>query len=143
MDRGNILVSLNERHANNIFAGTKRVELRRRIMNVRAGGLMWIYVKLPIGKIVGRAQIMTVDIASPETLWNKHRYVSGLTYSEFFEYFAGVDQAVALVLEDCQKLTQAITLNELRASLGSFHPPQFFAHLLDGHPLLAAVHRAA
>jgi predicted transcriptional regulator len=36
-DSKHLLISLEERHAVNIFAGTKRVELRRREMHVEPG----------------------------------------------------------------------------------------------------------
>ncbi len=53
----NILISLEPRHAENILAGLKRVELRRRTMNVSPGCTVWIYAKLPVGSIVGRTTL--------------------------------------------------------------------------------------
>ena len=44
-----ILISLEPRHAENILEGRKRVELRRRTMNVTIGSTVWMYAKLPVG----------------------------------------------------------------------------------------------
>lgn len=53
----NFLISLEERYANGIFDGTKTVELRRRPMNVSIGATVWIYVKMPVGSVVGCAKV--------------------------------------------------------------------------------------
>jgi predicted transcriptional regulator len=82
----NILISLESRHAENIFAGNKQVELRRRNMNVRPGTTIWIYVKLPIGSIIGRVRVGAVHASAPTTLWRRFGSVSGLSRSEFFGY---------------------------------------------------------
>ena len=99
-----ILISLESRHAENIFAGHKRVELRRRSMNVLPGATLWIYVKLPFGSIVWHARIGKVHSSSPNTLWRHYGSVSGLSKHEFFEYFGEAEQGVALVLERSTRL---------------------------------------
>ena len=130
-----ILISLEARHAENIFAGKKRVELRRRSMNVSPGARLWIYVKLPVGSIVGHAIVGEVYLSSPEALWRKYGSVSGLTKHEFFNYFGGVDQGVALVLEKTTRLRSSLPLQSLRKLAEGFQPPQFFARLTSKHPL--------
>lgn len=130
-----ILISLEPRHAENIFSGRKRVELRRRTMNVSPGATLWIYVKLPVGSIVGRAKIEKVHVSSPSALWRRYGAVSGLSRHEFFEYFDGADQAVALVLEESTRLRSSLPLEALRRVAEGFQPPQFFARLTSKHPL--------
>src|SRR5438552_11803746 len=93
-----ILISLASRHADKIFAGEKQVELRRRAMRVAPGATVWIYVKLPVGSIVGRAKLEAIHASSPASLWRRFGLVSGLSKEEFFEYFKGVTQGYALVL---------------------------------------------
>ena len=63
-----ILISLASRHAENIFAGPKLVEVRRRTMNVVPGTTVWIYVKLPVGSTIGRVKVGAVHVLSPTTL---------------------------------------------------------------------------
>lgn len=134
-----ILISLESRHAENIFAGHKRVELRRRTMNVSPGAMLWIYVKLPIGSIIGHARIGKVHASSPNALWRRYGPVSGLTKHEFFSYFGEAKQGVALVLEQSKRLRSSLSLKALRQVDQGFQPPQFFARLTSEHPLHEAV----
>lgn len=134
-----ILISLESRHAENIFAGNKRVELRRRVMNVSPGATLWIYVKLPVGSIVGSARVGNVHASSPNTLWRCYGAVSGLSRREFFSYFRNVEQGVALVLEHSKRLRSSLSLKALREVDERFQPPQFFARLTAEHPLRIAV----
>jgi predicted transcriptional regulator len=134
-----ILISLESRHAENIFAGRKHVELRRRSMNVSPGTFIWIYVKLPVGSIVGYVRVSSVDTSSPSALWRRHGAVSGLSKAEFFAYFEGASLGVALVLEQSKRLDESLSLDELRRLAGGFQPPQFFTRLGENHPLRSAV----
>lgn len=134
-----ILISLEERHAENIFSGRKHVELRRRPMNVQVGTTVWIYVKLPIGSVIGKARVSGFHCLAPSTLWRRFSAVSGLSRGEFFEYFDGVSKGFALALEGAERLSQSASLGALRrASLG-FQPPQFFMRLEKGSPVLNAL----
>lgn len=135
----NILISLSLRHAENILAGTKRVELRRRNMNIDPGATVWMYVKLPVGSIIGQFRVGAIHAGAPAALWRRFGSVSGLSRAEFFEYFSGVTRGVALVLGDSRRLTQQLSLQALRAIDGQFQPPQFFRRLEQGLPLLEAI----
>ena len=131
-----ILISLDERHAANIFAGIKHVELRRRSMNVAIGTTIWIYVKLPRGSVMGSARVSAFHSLAPSTLWRRFASVSGLTRKEFFDYFVGVSRGFALSLEDADRLPQSISLQALRQVSSGFQPPQFFMRLGVGGDLL-------
>ncbi len=137
-----ILISLEARHAENILRGKKLVEFRRRPMNVEAGAIIWIYAKLPVGSIVGCATVAAVRRQAPSTLWRRFGAHSGISRTEFFEYFAGVTQGVALELTACRRLCASVPLESLRRFSAGFHPPQFFARLRQGAPLLAAISQA-
>lgn len=134
-----ILISLESKHAEKIFDGQKLVELRRRTMRVPPGSTVWIYVKVPVGSIVGRAKVEAVHSSSPETLWRRFGKVSGLSRREFFAYFAGVTCGFALVLQGAQRLRRSLTLESLRKVAGHFQPPQFFLQLGADHPLFRHV----
>ena len=138
-DVENILMSLDLRHAEKIFAGSKRVELRRRNMHVTPGAIVWIYATLPTGAIIGQAKIVKIHAAAPVDLWQCYATVSGLTKKEFFDYFSGVTQGVALVLEDAKRFHQTFSLYYLREISKGFHPPQFFTRLSIQHPILRAI----
>ena len=134
-----ILISLEPRHAENILEGRKRVELRRRTMNVTIGSTVWMYAKLPVGSIIGRAIVAAIHVLAPATLWRRFGAVSGISRSEFFEYFAGRDQGIALELSDCRRLSHAFDLEALRRFHHGFQPPQFFTRLRHNTPLWIAM----
>lgn len=135
----NILISLDLRHAENILSGVKQVELRRRPMRVECGTTVWMYVKIPVGSLVGSATVKNVIRSSPNTLWRRVGAISGLSRDEFFEYFEGADEGVALMLENVEKFNVGISLRELREVEKGFQPPQFFIRLDSEHPILSAV----
>ena len=138
-DKDNILISLDSCHARNIYAGTKRVELRRRIMHITPGTIVWIYEKIPTGCITGHATVTAVHIDSPKKLWGNFGSISGLSKVEFFTYFEDVDIACALVLDEIQGLHRPLSLKSLRKAVNHFQPPQFFIRLRDSHPVLSAL----
>lgn len=138
-NKENILISLEPRHAKNIYAGVKRVELRRRTMHVAPGTIVWIYEKVPVGSITGSASVVAVHTASPAQLWRRFGSVSGLSKTEFFTYFAGLTVACALILDDAQHLQRPLPLASLKSAAGNFQPPQFFIRLDGAHPVLLAL----
>lgn len=75
----------------------------------------------------------------PSTLWRKFGLHSGISRTEFFDYFDGVTQGVALELTDCRRLRASVPLESLRRFSAGFQPPQLFARLKQGAPLLAAI----
>ena len=134
-----VLISLEERHAENIFSGRKRVELRRRPMKVSIGATVWIYVKLPVGSMMGCARVSDSYVLAPSTLWRRFSGVSGLTRDEFFDYYDGVSTGFALALKDVERLPRSISLDALREALSGFQPPQFFKRIDADSPLLSIV----
>ena len=120
-----ILISLEERHAKNIFSGAKLVEFRTRPMNISSGTLVWIYVKLPAGEVVGRVRVRDVHCLPIAMLWKRFSAVSGLSRGEFFDYFRGVTNGFAISLEAPERLARSITLESMRKSYTQFQPPNF------------------
>ena len=139
IDTGHVLISLEERHAENIFSGLKQVELRRRSMNIPAGTTMWMYVKLPLGRVVGSVRVRDFCSFAPSTLWRQFAEISGLTRNEFFTYFDGVSRGFALELEAPQRMPVGVSLKELRSVAAGFQPPQFFLRLPPDGAVLRAI----
>lgn len=136
-----VLISLEERHADNIFSGLKKVELRRRSMNIDKGTIVWIYVKYPIAAIVGKAVVEESFSLAPISLWKRFSSISGLTKDEFFEYFDGLSKGFAIGLSQAAKLDRPISLDDLRRITPGFHPPQFFKRFDSDNALLRSVKR--
>lgn len=124
-----VLISLDERHATNILTGTKLVELRRRTMHVASGSIVWLYVKKPVGAVLGFATVGVTYTAAPSTVWRKYGAVSGLSKAEFMSYFNGTNVASAMALSDPKKLRIPVSLEALRIANPGFHPPQFYCRL--------------
>jgi len=132
------LISLEERFAKGILNGTKLVELRRRPMRLSAGTTIWMYVKVPVGKVIGSVQVRSLHALAPETLWQRYGDVSGLNRAEFFDYFSGVERGFVLVLGNPIRLPRPFPLERLRSLNDGFQPPQFFQHLASDGALVSA-----
>jgi predicted transcriptional regulator len=132
------LISLEERFAEDILNGIKLVELRRRPMHLSLGTTIWLYVKVPVGKVVGSARVRSLHALAPETLWRKYGDVSGLSKAEFFGYFAGVERGFGVILSNPTRLPSPFPLDELRSLNDGFQPPQFFQRLPNDGALVTA-----
>ena len=124
-----ILISLDERHAKNILSGTKRVELRRRTMHISSGTIVWLYVKQPVGSVVGCAVVAETHTLTPSQIWRRFGQCSGLKKSEFFTYVEGLETAFVLELKNVRKMQVPVGLGALRDASSRFHPPQFFSRI--------------
>lgn len=135
INSNHILISLDACHAKKIYAGTKKVELRRRTMHIKPETIIWIYEKLPIGAITGFATVKTVNSGTPKQLWEEFGSVAGINESEFFGYFSNTEKGCALELSDINQIDQSVKLNQLRELKKAFQPPQFFIRIPENHPL--------
>ena len=127
--RGHLLISLESRHAENILAGRKCVELRRRRMHVSEGDIVWLYVKSPVAAVVGCAVVGQCTTDGPAALWKRYGNISGLIRSEFMSYFNGVSEAFAMGVQSPKSIERPVSLVDLRKALPRFHPPQFYCWL--------------
>ena len=76
---GDILISVENRHALSMLAGNKSVELRRKPLNISSGTRVWIYSKVPCGQIRALAVVDEVVADTPKNIGNymahKARYL--------------------------------------------------------------------
>lgn len=141
-EAAHVLISLEQRHAENILSGSKHVELRRRRMKIASGTIVWFYVKKPVGSVVGYACVADSHLHSPLTLWRRFSAVSGLTRQEFFSYFSGRSKGFALSLVGVERLDAPVSLEALRKVSATFHPPQFFLRMPADSRVLRALQKA-
>lgn len=137
-ETGHALISLEERFAEGILNGVKLIELRRRPMRLNLGTTIWMYVKVPVGKVIGSARISSLHTLAPATIWRRYGNVSGLSRTEFLNYFSGVDRGFVLVLGNPVRLPTPFSLESLRSLNDGFQPPQFFQHLNSDGALVSA-----
>jgi len=135
-EAADILISVEDRHVQNMLNGTKKVELRRRTVSVEEGSRVWIYSKIPAGQLTAYGIVQHVYTAAPSAIWEKYGAVSGISRLEFDEYFADRAYGCAIVFLSVDELDNKISLKAIRDTIGGFHPPQFFKYLSANSPEL-------
>lgn len=124
-----VLISLKPKHAACIFAGSKTVELRRRRPNISPGTSVWIYATAPIAALGGYATLNRIESDNPAAIWKKFGTITGISKTEFDEYFLNRETAHAMVFGEINVLKNPIVLTRMKEMVNGFHPPQFFCRL--------------
>ncbi|HEX3856275.1 MAG TPA: EVE domain-containing protein [Verrucomicrobiae bacterium] len=124
-----LLISIRPKHAEKIFSGIKTVELRRVRPRLKNGDLVLVYVSSPTKALMGAFEVASVTGGSPRQIWKKFNGRSGLTKSEFNDYYEGAKQAFAVVLKKLWKFEKPVKLTQLRRNRIGFRPPQSYHYL--------------
>lgn len=122
---GDVLISIKPKYAVQIYAGTKRYELRHNAPSFDKNTRLWIYETKPVGMITGFVDFKDCMIAEPWTIWLYYRTRLGITQYEFANYYKQRKQAFAWYLSDPVKLEEPISL----ADIGLTRPPQSYQFL--------------
>lgn len=130
-DAQDILVSIDGKYVSKLLNGTKKVELRRRPINVPEGSRVWIYSKIPEGRVNAMGVVSRIYKGAPHNIWERYHHVSGIDKSDFLNYFDGTEEGCAIEFEYVRALEDSISLETLRSELKRFQPPQFFKFLLE------------
>jgi predicted transcriptional regulator len=130
-----VLLSVKPRFADQIVAGTKRVEFRR-VWAHEPVHWMAIYSSSPAQQIVGVVQVESVVVASPLTLWRLNgSRGGGLTKAELLSYFAGKPKGYAVMLGQVLRPQAPIEPAEI---VSGFRAPQSFRYLTDSEVMRLA-----
>lgn len=132
------LMSIRPRFAQDILAGTKTTELRRRAPAFRAGDVVVMYETSPTKAIVGVAVVEGIDDGPTERLWKAARNSAKVSRAEYVSYFAGVSKGSAIRLSGARRLQRPIPLTELQRLAPLFRPPQSWCYLSGLPAALAA-----
>ena len=124
-----LLVSIRPRFVEQIFAGTKTVELRRVRPRVEAGALVIMYASGTQKALVGAFQIAEVIAASPSAIWQRFGCRTGLNKAEFESYFTDLETGFAIEVAHTWQLPEPVHLSALRRQCGGFHAPQGYRYL--------------
>lgn len=122
-----------------MMEGQKTVEIRTRRVRLENDSKMWIYTTLPRGSVQMVASIKTVDIGSPEYIWESHKSHIGMPKDHFDAYVNGSEQVSAIVTKEICKLPFDISLNRIKKIVPDFHPPQFLKYLSKNDPFILAI----
>ncbi|MBR1245984.1 ASCH domain-containing protein [Bradyrhizobium sp. AUGA SZCCT0169] len=123
-----VLLSIRPPHVENIFAGLKTFEYRRRVFSRTDVRTVLVYCTKPIGKIVGEFDIDGVLQDNPERLWRKTREGSGISKRYFLDYFAGRDLGFALKIGKVRLFSEQLDPNDL---IANFFPPQSYMYMAE------------
>ncbi len=123
------LFSIKQEFSEKIFSKTKLVEFRRQNVNVKNNESCLIYTSRPVRKITG-CFVVKEKIRLPlKDLWNKTKKYAGITRNQFNEYFKGCKDGTAILLEKIMRFDKAISLDEIRNEIKTFHPPQSYYNI--------------
>jgi predicted transcriptional regulator len=128
MNQQALLLSVAPEFAEQIAAGSKTVELRRRFAKVPTGTWIYFYVTLPVGAVTGRAKVVDIDIDAPSALWARHHLDVGLSQARFRAYFSDCETGCAVSISDYEPI-EPISLSELRSLADGFAVPQSYRFL--------------
>ncbi len=123
-----LLLSIKPRFAEAILNGSKTVELRRVQPSVHAGTIVLMYASSPQRELVGTFRIAGLEVDSSSAIWDRHGSECGVSEAEFIDYFAGANQAVAILVDSPVRLSPPQSLERLRDRMVGFHPPQSFRY---------------
>lgn len=124
-----LLISVRPRFAEMIFAGTKKVELRRVRPRVGKGDLVFVYVSSPTMALGGAFEVREVVCSSPEAIWERFNGGTGLSKQEFDIYYKSKRTAFAIVIARYWELAAPVRLAKLRTERNGFHPPQSYQYI--------------
>jgi predicted transcriptional regulator len=124
-----LFLSLRPRFAELLLSGHKSVELRRVRPAVAPGASVLLYASSPAMKLVGRAEVAEVKVASISQIWKEHGPQTGITRKEYEEYLDGLAEAVAIKLVNIRRLDKPRPLQDLRERIAGFQPPQSYRYL--------------
>jgi predicted transcriptional regulator len=124
-----LVLSIRDRHANDILDGTKTVELRKTRPRLVEGDIVLIYVPKPIMAVVGGFEVKNVVSTDPKNLWKKVGSESGLTRKQFTDYYSGSSIGFGIRVAKTWRLAESLSLKTLRRWWPEFCPPQGFRYL--------------
>jgi len=132
----NALISIKPQYVDLIMKGKKKVEIRRKALNIPSNSVLWIYSTLPSGKIEVVAKVKYIEVESPEIIWGKFSKEIGISKETYDEYIQGCTTVSAIVLKSVKKINSKPDLKELQMIDRGFKPPQFFKYLNNESPIL-------
>ena len=123
-----ILLSIKPEFVEKIRKGEKKFEFRRSLPKKQGIESIVVYASSPISKVVGEIIIDTYLIDSVDSIWQKTQDKSGLTHSEFVNYFHGKEYANAISIKKYIAYEKPVALKEI---FPGKVPPQSFCYIED------------
>ncbi|ABS56811.1 conserved hypothetical protein [Methanoregula boonei 6A8] len=121
-----VLLSIKPKYVQAILEGTKHYEFRKKIFNDSNSKTVYIYSSSPMKKIVACFHPGKIVQGSPDFLWEQFREFSGLSESEFFNYFSGKETGYAIPIDELETFEEPINPYN---TFERFVPPQSFCYV--------------
>lgn len=139
-----IVLSIKDKFAKAIFAGTKRVEIRKSFSTKWTGHRVSFYVSAPVSGLVGEATIRQVVVGAPENIWSKFGKGIGCRKEYYEAYTRSWSKVSAILLEDLTAYNEVIPREELSTLIdGNLRPPQTHCSLRNCGDWARAISLAA
>jgi predicted transcriptional regulator len=139
-----LVLSIKPTYAEQIFAGKKRIEIRRKFSTRWVGHRMNIYSSAPDMSLVGEATISRVVMGTVEEIWQRFGGEIGCKKEEFLEYTKGAGELYAIELDNVSRYRAPISLAQISHLVREhLQPPQSYFTLEKNKPWAKAVSVAA
>ena len=119
------ILSIKPFYANQILAGTKKVEFRKRGFKEKVRRV-YVYSSVPVKQIVGYFTYSSIDEDTPANLWKKYKDIGGITEQDFFSYYTNNETGCAFLIKSVKSYKQGKSPNEF---VEDFIPPQSYIYL--------------
>lgn len=126
-----LLLSIHPEHADNIFLGIKKAELRKVRPRLSKGDHVYVYVSSPRKELVGLFEVSDVISDDPKSLWHQVKECAAITKERFNEYYKNASTGYAIMINNIWLLNNAISLDLLRLNIPGFCPPQGYRYLRE------------
>lgn len=106
-----LMLSIKPKFVKAIFEGTKKFEFRTRIPQKEVEEII-IYETAPMSKVVGSFKVKSVRVGTPQEVLRVAKGYTGLTTSEYWQYYGGKDTAVAFEVGEINRLEEPKPLSD-------------------------------
>lgn len=120
-----VLMSIRPQYSEPIFAGTKRVEFRRRCFRDKNVSVL-VYSSSPVQMVEGWLGVRRVVEAAPSRLWKDYADVGGISREMFRDYFDGCALGFAIEISSAHRLDASLPLRRVGPIA---RPPQSYQFL--------------
>ena len=139
-EQPSLLLSIRPKFAHRILEGKKTVEVRRRFSKRWVGHRIAIYSSSPERAVVGEADIVMIEVDSPECIWERYGQQMGCDMGEYLAYGQDKDKVVAIGLDNISRSVTPLEMDLLDSMFGHpVRPPQSYFLLSDSAPWAKAI----
>ena len=121
-----VLLSIKPEFVEKILTGEKKFEFRKNRFRKENITSVVIYSTMPVGKVVGEFEIITILQDTPELLWKKTNSHAGIDKSFFDEYYEEKILAYAIKIGKVKEYERPLKLSELGKNITA---PQSYRYL--------------